>query len=236
MIGKFDTTRWSIVIAAGASQTAVSRDALGALCEAYWKPLYYFARGHGVGNEDAQDLVQAFLARMIERSDVSRADAERGRFRTFLLTSFRRFQRDEWQKSQADKRGGGVMAVSLDLGILADKLPYASSARTPEQEYERQWALALIDGVVAHLEREYTDDGKGAVFHVLQGIITGEELAGSYASIGESLKISEGAVKMAAQRLKTRYKRLLREHVAQTLEDESNTMSELEHLMQALRA
>lgn len=234
MPSRFRTTRWSLVRAASASQTARSRDALGLLCELYWKPLYYFARRHGAPDEEARDLVQSFLTRMLERGDIGKAEEDRGRFRTFLLTAFKHFLRDEWQKGQALKRGGGETTVIFDETIHRAALPYAESARSPEQEFDRQWALALLAGVLHMLEREYHDTGRRTLYGELQGIVSGDSLVDSYAAIGERLGLSEGAVKTAAHRLKARYKLLLREHVAQTLVDFDDTKDELGLLMEAL--
>lgn len=234
MPSRFRTTRWSLVRAAGASQTAISRDALSLLCELYWKPLYYFARQQGTPDEEARDLVQSFLARTLERGDFGKADEGLGRFRTFLLTAFRRFMRDEWQKGVAQKRGGGQGAVLFDEAIHDAALPFTDTARTPEQEFDRQWALALLDGVLRMLEREYHDTGRRSLYGELRGIVSGDSLVDSYAAIGERMGLSEGAVKTAAHRLKGRYKLLLREHVAQTLEDVGDSKEELQVLMQAL--
>ena len=234
MPSRFRTTRWSLVRAAGASQTALSRDALSLLCELYWKPLYYFARRQGTPDEEARDLVQAFITRMLERGDFSKADEHRGRFRTFLLVAFKRFMRDEWQKGQAARRGSGAQGVAFNEAIHGIALPYAESGRSPEKEFERQWALSLLDGVLHTLEREYHDTGRKSLYAELKGIVSGDSLVDSYAAIGERLNLSEGAVKTAAHRLKARYKLLLREHVAQTLEHVDDAKDELQVLMEAL--
>ncbi len=234
-VGKFDTTRWSIVVAAGASQTSVSRDALGTLCEDYWEPLYVFVRSRGVSVEESQDLVQAFLLRVIERGDLVKADEGRGRFRTFLLTAFKHFQRDEWAKGQSAKRGGGQNMLRLGFEDAEGRgIPGPAHGETPERIYERQWAMTVLAGVLDSLEEMYEGEGNGRLYRSISGVLTGGGLDRPYGEVGESLRMSEGAVKGAVHRLRKRYKLLLRERVAQTLVDEGDAKEELQYLLSAL--
>ena len=160
----FVTTHWSVVLAAAKSDTA-SQAALENLCHTYWYPLYAYVRRRGHSAQDAQDLTQAFFARLLERHWVGDADRERGRFRTFLLTAMSRFMADEWDKVRAQKRGGGVVHVPLQLDTAETRYGHEpADNRTPEQYFERRWALTLLDTVLQRLRAEYEREGKGELF------------------------------------------------------------------------
>jgi len=145
----FVTTRWSVVLAAGGAETANARPALEKLCKTYWYPLYGYVRRQGKSPEDAQDLTQEFFARLLEGNWVERADRQKGRFRSFLLTAMNHFLADEWDKARAQKRGGGVAPLPLQLDGAETRYGLDPADRsTPEQEFERRWALALLDEVL----------------------------------------------------------------------------------------
>src|SRR5215207_9257616 len=162
--GHFATTRWSIVLAAGARQSPVGSQALATLCESYWYPLYAYVRRRGLDAHEAQDLTQDFFAHLLDSEAVGVASPERGRFRSFLLASLQNFLANHWRKENAQKRGGGKAPLSLDLA--ADEL-------TPEKIYERRWAMTLLQQVLECLAAEYAADGKSALFEHLKPYLGG---------------------------------------------------------------
>ncbi|NLY00922.1 MAG: sigma-70 family RNA polymerase sigma factor [Rhodopirellula sp.] len=212
---RFATTHWSMVISAGGPRAAEAGRALAVLCENYWFPVYAFVRRAGHSAEDAQDLTQEFFVRLLDKHFLAVADRNKGRFRTFLLTAVKRFLANEYDRLQAKKRGGGQTIVSLD-GLEARYCQEPADTLTPERIFERQWALTLLDQVLARLQAEMAADGKAALFDALKGHLTGSQ-AVSYATTAAGLRMTEGAVKVAAHRLRRRYRELLREEIAQTV-------------------
>jgi RNA polymerase sigma-70 factor (ECF subfamily) len=232
--GRFATTRWSLVCAAGREDTA-ARAALAALCETYWYPTYAFLRRRGCPREEAEDVTQAFFARLLERGWVRSADRDRGRFRTFLLTALTRFLAKERDKERTRKRGGDRTKLSLDFeaGETRYRLEPADE-QTPDRLFERRWALTVLDRVLARLEQEHADDpSRAAKFAALKPLMTASDAP--YATVAETLGMSEGAVKVAVHRLRKRYKELLRDEVAQTVSDSAAVEQELRDLRMALR-
>ncbi|MBV9126332.1 MAG: sigma-70 family RNA polymerase sigma factor, partial [Planctomycetes bacterium] len=171
--GRFATTRWSVVLAAGRCASPDSQVALTALCETYWYPLYAFVRRRGYRAEDAQDLTQEFFARLLEKGSLRAADRERGKFRSFLLSSFQHFLTQEWDRAHAQKRGGGRTLLSLDLAVGENRYHLEPAHElTPERIYERRWALVLIDRALARLRDEFAAAGKQQLFDPLKGSLT----------------------------------------------------------------
>jgi len=231
----FLTTRWSLVVQARSPQAAEARTALAELCEAYWYPLYAFVRRRGEDRERAADLTQGFFAQFIERNSVERADPEKGRFRAYLLGSLKHFMASEWSREQAAKRGGGAVPLSLDFTAADEK--YAAgleSTETPESLYERAWTLALLERVLARLRAEYQESGRGELFDALEGELTAATGGESLREIGARMGMRESAIKVAAHRLRRRYRQRLRDEVAQTVEDPSEVDGELQALFRAL--
>ena len=236
MDGRFATTRWSVVLAAG-HRTAGGRDSFASLCQAYWFPLYAYARRRGHAPEDAQDLTQAFFTRLMEKNWVASADQTKGRFRTFLLTAMKHFLADEWDRERAQKRGGGIAPLALEFA--AAEAQYAREpvdAETPEHIFERRWALTLLDQVLVRLRSEYAQDGKGALFEALHPTLVGERTAQPYAELARSLDSTEAAIKSAVHRLRLRYRQLLREEIAGTIDAAADVDEELRHLFAVLSA
>jgi RNA polymerase sigma factor (sigma-70 family) len=233
--GRFATTRWSVVVAAGQKAGGEdARAALETLCRAYWYPLYVYARRKGHAAEDAADLVQGFFASLLERRAVGRADRERGRFRSFLLASMDHFIANEWRRATAQKRGGGAVMVGLDFDDGERRYDLEPSHHlTPDRVYERRWALTLIDAAMARLRDEYEARGRGDLFAELAGLISGERDE-AYAGVAGRLGMSEGAVKVAVHRLRKRCRELLRDEVAQTVAGEADVDDELRHLLDAV--
>ncbi len=227
----FVTTQWSAVLDAAGTDTAAARAALDRLCRTYWYPLYAYARRRGHPVHDAQDLTQAFFARLLERQWVGDARRDRGRFRTFLLTAMNRFMADEWDKLRAKKRGGGLCHVPLQLDDAETRYGCEpADNHTPEQYFEVRWALTLLDTVLQRLRVEYEKAGKAALFAALNPTLVGGRESQPYAELATQLGLSEGAVKVAVHRLRKRYRQLLREEIAQTVAEGADPEEELRHL------
>ena len=224
-----------MVVAASHGHAERGRESLARLCQDYWFPLYAYVRRRGHSPDEAQDLTQAFFARLLEKNWVAGADRSRGRFRTFLLVAMKHFLADEWDRASARKRGGG--AVHLPLSFDTAEARYVdepADRETPERIYERRWAVALLDAVVTRLRTEYDIEGKGPLFAALHPCLVGERTAQPYAQLADSLGSSEAAIKSAVHRLRQRYRRLLRDEVAGTVDAAEDVEDELRHLFAAL--
>jgi RNA polymerase sigma-70 factor (ECF subfamily) len=231
----FDTTQWSVVAAAARSGDTDARAALAALCDRYREPLLVFAQKTGHRTADAEDLTQGFFVHLIEKQALRAARPERGRFRSFLLASFRNFISDQRALDLALKRGGGARTVSLDTsGDEEGGRAAIPGVDTPETLFERKWAHALLAMALHDVRKSYEADGSARVFDALQATLNGaaEE---SYATIAERLEMTEGAVKAAVHRLRQRFARALRAEVARTV-DPSEVEDELRYLLSVLSA
>ena len=232
---RFATTRWSIVLAAGQSVSPESRRALESLCEAYWFPVYAYARGQVARVEDAQDLTQGFFAHLLDKHAIARANPDRGRFRAFLLTAFKNFFANEWHKDHAEKRGGGQRALSLDFDSGESRYQIEPSHElTPEKLYERRWVLTLLDQVLDSLRRELAASGSALQFEKLKPAIVGEMTGADYELAAAALGITTAAAKQAAYRMRKRYRELFRQEVARTVDDDSDVDDEIGRLLKIL--
>jgi RNA polymerase sigma-70 factor (ECF subfamily) len=233
--GQFAATRWSVVLAAAKDRSGThTRRALEELIQAYWFPVYAYIRRQGQGPQQAEDLTQEFFTRLLEKKHLASVDQSKGRFRSFLLTAVKRFLVNQWDKSQAQKRGGGKRFIALDA--LAAEARYSVEPvdeLTPERLFDRRWALAVLDQVLNRLRQEYTDRGKANLFESLQSSLA-DGPDGGYARIAREMGMSEGAVKVAAHRLRRRYRQLLREEIAQTMAGPEEIEAEIRHLMECL--
>lgn len=231
--GRFEATRWSIVVAAGAADSQQAHRALEHLCTAYWYPLYAFVRRQGHSPHDAQDLTQEFFTRLLARNVLGDADPAKGRFRSFLLGALKHFLSDEWDRARAQKRGGGVQPISLDAESAESRYRLEpADESSAEKIYERRWALALLDEVLKRLRDEFTRDGKEHVFEELKSALTGGKVP--CAEIASRLDVKEGAVRTAIHRLRTRYRELVRAEIAETVASPSDVDAEMQHLFAAL--
>lgn len=231
----FVTTRWTVVLSAGRKSSPQSDRALGELCQTYWYPLYAYVRHRGHSKEDAEDLTQAFFARFLEKNYLEGLSAERGKFRAFLLASLKHFLANEWDKSQTQKRGGGALHFSLDWQSADERYHLDPPDPTsPDRLYDRDWALALLERVIARLREECAADGKFELFEQAKDCLMVGEAAIPYAQAAEKLQLSEGAVRVAVHRLRKRYRELLRDEIAQTLSDPAQVKEELRSLQAAL--
>ena len=233
----FVTTHWSVVVAAGRSDPPRARAALELLCRHYWQPLYVYVRRVGHPPEEAQDLTQEFFARFLEHNTVAKADPARGRFRSFLLGSLKHFLAHEWEKARAQKRGGRGQIIPLAFDTAETRCaPEPANPDSPDKIFDRQWALSLLDIVLARLRADYADCGKDDLFLGLKETLTGGRSEIPYRELGGRLGMSEGAVKVAAHRLRQRYRELLREEIAHTVAGPEDAEAELRHLFAALVA
>jgi len=237
---RFQTTRWSVVLAAndaGASASASTvREALDALCRAYWFPLYAFARRQGNGAEAAQDLTQAFFVRLLEKDIVGGADPTRGRFRAYLLGAFKHFLADERDRQSALKRGGGHVTFSRDAADAERR--YALDAAhdvTPERLFDRQWALTLVELVLSDLRGQMGDEGKGALFDRLKAYLTSDPDQNKQAETAATLGMSHSAFRVTLHRFRRRYRDCLLGHISQTVTSADEMEDEVRHLFQAVR-
>jgi RNA polymerase sigma-70 factor (ECF subfamily) len=231
----FATTQWSLIIAAGQRSSRDSRAALAALCETYWRPLYAYARRRTPSVHDAQDQTQEFFVRLLEKDLLSVADPTRGRFRSFLLTSFKNFLSNEWDKAQAKKRGGGKTPISLDFVDAESRYSLEACAdMDPEAQFEKQWILQVLDLVLERLHDECTAAGKAEQFDALKDFITGLPVGGSYSEAALRLGVTENAVQVAAHRLRHRYRELLREEISRTVAEPADVDDEIRCLVAVL--
>lgn len=229
----FHSTRWSLVTRAAGSDRSVARLALAELCELYWYPLYAWLRRAGHDEPAALDLVQSFCADLLERGGLHGADAERGAFRQYLLGALRHFVHNQTRRENAARRGGGKLPWSLD-----DAEPrYAQEpmqCASPERLFERRWAVALLDRALASLRADYRARNREAVLLALEPALLGHDDALDHAATAAVLGTTEGAVKVALHRMRTRLRELVRHQIAQTLTDPGSVDEELQHLFEAL--
>lgn len=230
----FATTRWSLVLAAGAKSEQDRGAALEALCRAYWRPIHSFIRRSGRTPLDAEDLTQEFFARLLARDDLARVERGKGRFRNFLLVSVRHFLADEADKARAQKRGGGVRPLSLDAPKDAeDGVEEPAAAVSPEEMFDRRWAETLLMRARSRLHAECAQAGRLTVYEAL-GPEGGDGADEDYAAVGARIGLSVAGVKSAAFRLRRRYRELIRAEVAETVSSEAELDEELKHLLRAL--
>ena len=228
----FDSTHWSLVRAAGGSESPETAAALEALCQIYWYPVYAHIRFLGRKPEDAQDLTQAFFARLLEKNSFRRADPERGRFRSFMLGSLKHFLRDAHAHDHAQKRGGGFTLVSWDRKVAESRLGNtAVDDESPDRLFERRWAETMLEQAATRLRREYEASGRSALFEAVKSHVTPGLSPTPLAEAAEQLGSTVSAMKSAALRLRRRYYELIRDEVAQTLDDPAELDDELQHLL-----
>ena len=231
----FVTTHWSVVLAAGRTDTTNAQYALTRLCQSYWYPLYAYVRRRGHSPQDAEDLTQDFFARFLAQKWVERADREKGRFRTFLLSAMSYFLSNEWDKARAQKRGGGAPLLPLEFDQAETRFSREPVDNfSPEQHFERRWVMALLEQVLSRLRGEYEQDGRGQIFAQLNPCLVGDRTSQPYAALAAKLGMSEGAVKSTVHRLRHRYRELLREEIAHTVAGPGEVEEELRYLFAVL--
>ncbi|TWT42794.1 hypothetical protein KOR42_46490 [Thalassoglobus neptunius] len=235
MHDEFQSTQWSEVINAGRNSSPESRQALESLCRVYWFPLYAYARRRVPTVDEAQDVTQAFFADFLEKNSVASARPERGKFRAFLLASFKNFLSKYWEKKRTLKRGGGQTVLSLNFELADSQLRIEpTGGLTPDQLYDQQWVIALLGQILNRLKDEAEQNGKSDQFRELKGFIVGDHQESTYAQVAERLDMTEAAAKKSASRMRKRYRELLREEIARTVLGPEEVEDEIHNLFAVL--
>lgn len=231
---RFQTTNWSVV----RQLDGIEGDrALATLCERYWYPLYAYARTRVRDVHKAQDLTQGFFAHVLAKDSLRRAAPERGRFRSFLLTSMKNFMANEHARETAQRRGGGHVSLSLDFDEANQRFCRGGVDQlTPERVFERSWTLTILDSVMEQLEAESQAAGNADRFELLKPTLSCGAGTASYDEIAKALDISSEAARQAASRLRKRYRELLREEVTRTLVDGGDVEDEIGQMFASLDA
>ncbi len=235
MQSRFATTSWKTVMAAREAPSTESREALEALCRTYWYPLYAFVRSQGHDADEGRDLTQAYFAELLEKGYLGDYDPARGRFRVFLMTSVKHFLSKQREKARAWKRGGRLEVLSLDVQDIEGRYRYEPADRlTPEEIFERRWALTVLERALARLREERAGAGRGGEFGRLEGFLTGQETRASYREVAAQLAPTEGAIKTTVNRLRQRLGKLLRAEIAETVSSPDDVDDEVKHLLGGL--
>lgn len=230
----FSTTQWTVVFRAAHEKTGAGRPALSTVMKKYWRPLYVFARQQGLSSVDAEDATQAFLSELIEGDLLEKADPAKGRFRTYLLTAWKRFLIDQHRAERAAKRGGKVIVQSLQTSLAEQHWRSLAIEQAPPDElYTSSWATGLVDETIRRLKLEYMN-GRIAMFDELLPQLTVPVDQGVYTEIARKLAITEGAAKVALHRLRQRFAKTLREVTAETIEDPAELNTEIDELIRVL--
>jgi RNA polymerase sigma-70 factor (ECF subfamily) len=232
--GVFETTRWSAVLLAGRGDSADAESALARLCETYWPPLYAFARRDGLDRHSAQDAVQGFLARILAREDIARVMPERGRFRSFLIGSFKNFLTSLARAEHAQKRGGGTRGIEIDArSAEAMCAPELVESLTPDRAFDRRWARTVMSRALDRLRAEHSSSQQARIFAALQPALADGARLTNADALAVELGTTPGALATAATRLRQRYRALIEDEVAQTLDDRADLAGELQALRDA---
>ncbi len=232
---RFHTTRWSVVLAAGDRQENGSSQALAELCQTYWFPVYAFVRKRVTDSNQAQDLTQEFFAELLEKNFLGRAQQERGRFRSYLLTAVNRFIAKQWNKSRTLKRGGGVATLSLDFAWGESRLEHEPAVQeTPEDAFDRQWAIQLLGLVHDKLQKEFVDSGKQQQYENLKPFLVAADQSESQDVVAQRLGMTGGAFRTAVYRLRRRFRQLVLNEIAHTVSELDEVDDEVQRLFAAL--
>jgi len=232
----FTTTHWSVVLEAQGESPA-AHEALEKLCRIYWRPIYYFVRRQGARSEDAEDLTQGFFALLLERKDLNNVRKEKGRLRSYLLTSLKNFLTDDRRRVMAIKRGKGQRLIPLDDIRESERIDFErSDSLTPDQIYERRWAFTVLEQVMARLRDEYRSEGNLRFFDQMKKMLMDEPGRLSQAQVASEFDMTENAVKQAFYRFRQRYQTLFREEIAHTVAIPSDIDDELRYLIAVVRA
>lgn len=231
----FPPTQWSLVLAATCREDAPgSATALEAICRAYWYPLYAYVRRCGQSADAAQDITQSFFALLLERHWLDSADRTKGRLRTFLIVALKNFMAKEWRRAAAQCRGGGRRATHFDTAFAESRFAADATALAPDEVFDRQWALTLLDLTVSRLQAEFVAAGKPGAFEALKVCLLADRSDIDYAALASRLGMSEGAARVSVHRFRKRFRAIFREEISQTLSDGTDVETELRHLAATL--
>jgi RNA polymerase sigma-70 factor (ECF subfamily) len=238
---RFTTTHWSVVLSCADSSVTTSRNALAQLCQTYWRPIFAFVSRNGFSIEDAQDLTQDFFVMVLDGHLLDRADPNRGRFRSLLLKALKDFLNDARDKKRARKRGGDVQFIRWDEWMAEVPSQFSASAResenwTAEKIFDIRWAATVAEHALSKLAQECEQRGRRRIFETLGSCLTAEREDVSYARFAKTLAIPETSVKRLVHQLRKRYRALLRQEVADTIEAPNDLEDELRYLCAALAA
>jgi RNA polymerase sigma factor (sigma-70 family) len=232
---RFETTNWSVIVEATTGDSSAAKEALAALCESYWPPIYSFIRGKGHSPSDAEDLTQAYFARFLEKRYLDDFRPEVGRFRTFLRASVAHFLANEWDRERAQKRGGGQRVLSLDVDEAEESWRREPVDRlTPESIFERQWAASMLAGCLRRLREEHDKPERLSRFEKLKPFLLGGE-DGGYGKLALELGMTEGNARVAVHRLRKRFCEVVREEVARTVASPGDVDAEIRYLLTTVR-
>jgi RNA polymerase sigma-70 factor (ECF subfamily) len=224
-----------VVLAATRKDSAESAAALEVICRAYWYPLYAYVRRCGQSPHDAQDLTQEFFCRLLEKRWLDSADPGKGRLRTFLVVMLKNFMSNEWRRVSAQRRGGGLSPVKFDTESAENQYAADSAGSlAPDDSFDRQWAMTLLNLAVERLRAEFASAGKPGIFEALKDCLMAERGTIDYAAVAARLGVNEGAARVAAHRLRSRFRQVFREEISQTLADGADVDAEMRHLAAAL--
>jgi RNA polymerase sigma-70 factor (ECF subfamily) len=227
---------WTVVLKAGSAETTQSRAALEHLCRAYWHPLYCYLRRRGYSTHDAQDLVQRFFADLIEHNPFQRLSPDKGRFRAFLLAALNHFLAGDRDYRHAAKRGGGQPLLSLDDPQAEERyLQVPAKSASPEREFDRRWALAVLERALRALAAEQAAAGKQRLYEALRPFLTDDTGHRDYSRAGGELRMAPNVVAVAVHRLRRRYQELVRVEVSETVGAATDVESEMRELLEAMR-
>ena len=223
------------MLAAGRRDAPQADVALEELCRTYWYPLYAYVRRQGHSREDAEELTQAFFARLLDKNFLEGISSDKGKFRAFLLVAVKRFLANEWDRAHRQKRGGGAQPLSLDWQDADTRYQINPADNlSPDKLYDRAWAVTVLERVITRLRDESGVEGRAKLYEQLKSFLMAGKSDIPYAQAAASLNLSEGAVRVAVHRLRRRYRELLREEIAQTLSDPGQADEEMQALFSAL--
>jgi RNA polymerase sigma-70 factor (ECF subfamily) len=227
---QFQTTHWSVILTAAEGQHPDSQEALESLCLAYWKPLYAFVRRSGYAQADAEDLTQGFFEHLLAKEIVKSVNVHGGKFRSYLLVCLKNFLRSEWERGQAQKRGGSHSHIPFEFCDME----LEDSSATPDAAFDKAWAVTVLQQAFDLLTSEYKAAGREAIFEQLRIFLHGDRVPLTYGELAERLGTSEGAVKMLVQRMRRRYRECLNAVILATVAHPGDVQEELRELVAAL--
>jgi len=230
----FPNTRWSVVMAARQRPSPESAAALEAICRAYWYPLYAYIRRYGHSPHDAQDLTQEFFCRLLEKRWLDAADRDKGKLRTFLIVALKKFMSKEWRRASAQRRSSGHAHLQFDTVFAESRYAADSHSLAPDETFDQQWALTLLDLTMNRLRVEFAAADKLDAFEVLKSCLTAERGTIDYAAVANRLGVADGAARVTVHRLRKRFREIYREELSQTLADDADLDAEMRHLAAAL--